>query len=90
MAASPLQSASRAGELVVFDSANAAIDLFAESETEFVLGKAVASAYDLVAGHHSVHTIQGSLEAGERRIQEIEARLQAAGRFKASAPWETQ
>jgi hypothetical protein len=70
-----------AGELVIFGPANAAIDIFAEVETEFVLGSAVASPRDLVTGHHSVHTSQAALEAGERRIKEIQARFLAEGRF---------
>jgi len=74
-----------AGEIVIFERASAAIDIFAKVETEFVPGSAVASPHDLVTGHHSVHTTQASLEAGEHRIKDIEARLRAAGRFNASA-----
>jgi redox-sensitive bicupin YhaK (pirin superfamily) len=70
-----------AGELVIFEPANTAIDFFAEVETEFVLGSAVAHPHDLVTGYYSVHTSQASLEAGERRIEEIQARLQAEGRL---------
>jgi hypothetical protein len=70
-----------AGELVIFEPANAAIDILAEAETEFVLGSAVASSHELVTGYHSVHTSQASLEAGERRIKEIQARLLAEGRL---------
>jgi redox-sensitive bicupin YhaK (pirin superfamily) len=70
-----------AGELAVFESANPAIDCFAEADTEFVVGSAVAHPHDLVTGYYSVHTSQAALEAGERRIDEIRARLQAEGRL---------
>jgi redox-sensitive bicupin YhaK (pirin superfamily) len=70
-----------AGELVIFEPANTAIDFFAEVDTEFVLGSAVAHPHDLVTGYYSVHTSQASLEAGERRIEELQSRLQAEGRL---------
>jgi redox-sensitive bicupin YhaK (pirin superfamily) len=70
-----------AGELVIFEPANTAIAFFAEADAEFVLGSAVAHPYDLVTGYYSVHTTQASLEAGEGRIEEIQARLQAEGRL---------
>jgi redox-sensitive bicupin YhaK (pirin superfamily) len=70
-----------AGELVVFEPADAAIDVFAEANTELVVGSAVAHPHDLVTGYYSVHTSPASLEAGERRIAEIQARLQAEGRL---------
>jgi redox-sensitive bicupin YhaK (pirin superfamily) len=70
-----------AGELVVFAASDTAIDLHASADTEFVLGSAVAHRHNLATGHYSVHTSQASLEAGERRIEEIQARLQAEGRL---------
>ena len=70
-----------AGELVIFEPANTAIDFFAEVDTEFVLGSAVAHPHDLVTGYYSVRTSQASLEAGERRIEELQSRLQAEGRL---------
>ena len=70
-----------AGELVIFEPANTAVEIFAEMDTEFVLGSAVSHPHDLVTGYYSVHTSQASLEAGEGRIREIQARLQAEGRL---------
>jgi redox-sensitive bicupin YhaK (pirin superfamily) len=70
-----------AGELAVFDPTDTAIAFFAEMDTEFVLGSAVAHPHDLVTGYYSVHTSQTSLEAGELRIEQIQARLQAEGRL---------
>jgi redox-sensitive bicupin YhaK (pirin superfamily) len=71
-----------AGEMVVFEPTNTAIDLYADEDSEFVLGSAVAHPHDLVLGYYSVHTSPASLAAGERRIEEIGARLQAEGRLR--------
>jgi redox-sensitive bicupin YhaK (pirin superfamily) len=65
-----------AGELVVFEPSNEAIDFSAEADTEFVLGSATSHPYELALGNYSVHTSPASLQAGERRIAEIQARLQ--------------
>jgi redox-sensitive bicupin YhaK (pirin superfamily) len=72
-----------AGELVTFEPSNAAIDIRADEDTEFVLGSAVAHPHDLVLGYYSVHTSQDSLETAERQIDEIGERLQQQGRLKA-------
>ena len=69
------------GELVIFESGNDAINVVAEMDTELVLGSAAAYSHNLVSGYHSVHTSRATLEAGERRINEIRARLRAAGRL---------
>lgn len=70
-----------AGELAIFEPSNRAIDFRAEADTEFVLGSAARHPHDLVLGHYSVHTSPASLEAGERRIAQIEARLRKEGRL---------
>jgi redox-sensitive bicupin YhaK (pirin superfamily) len=70
-----------AGELAVFDSADTAIDCYAETDSEFVLGSAVSHPYELALGFYSVHTSEASLQAGERRIAEIKVRLQKEGRL---------
>jgi hypothetical protein len=70
-----------AGELAVLESSNAAIDLAAEADTEFMIGSAVAHPHDLVLGSYSVHTSPASLRAGEQRLQEIQRRLQSEGRL---------
>jgi redox-sensitive bicupin YhaK (pirin superfamily) len=69
-----------AGELAVFDPSDSAIDFFADSETEFVLGSAVPHPHDLALGYYSVHTSEDSLIAGERRIEEIRKQLLQVGR----------
>jgi redox-sensitive bicupin YhaK (pirin superfamily) len=65
-----------AGELAVFEPSNQAIDFYAEADTEFVLGSAASHPYELALGNYSVHTSPAALQAGERRIAEIQARLQ--------------
>jgi hypothetical protein len=71
------------GELVAFEPSNAAIDFYALEDAEFVLGSAAPHPHDLVLGYYSVHTSPASLQAGERRINEIGARLQEEGRLRA-------
>ncbi len=72
-----------AGELVVFEPSNAAIDFQAEVDTEFVVGSAARHPHDLVLGYYSVHTSPTTLAEGERRIAEIQTRLQREGRLTA-------
>jgi redox-sensitive bicupin YhaK (pirin superfamily) len=69
------------GELAVFEPSNEAIDFHAENDAEFVLGSAASHPYELALGNYSVHTSQAALQAGERRIAEIKARLQQQGRL---------
>ena len=71
----------QAGELAIFEPSNEAIDLYAEADTEFVLGSAASHPHDLVLGHYSVHTSPASLRAGERRLAEIKVQLQKEGRL---------
>jgi redox-sensitive bicupin YhaK (pirin superfamily) len=70
-----------AGELAIFEPSGAAIEVYAEADTEFVLGSAAPHPHDLVLGYYSVHTSTASLALGERRIIEIRDRLQAEGRL---------
>jgi redox-sensitive bicupin YhaK (pirin superfamily) len=70
-----------AGEMVIFERSNAAIDFHAETDTELVVGSAAPHPHDLVLGYYSVHTSPAALVAGEGRIQEVQARLQAEGRL---------
>ena len=71
----------RAGELVAFEPSIEPIDFHASADTEFVLGSAVPHPHRLVLGNYSVHTSPQTLMAGERRIDEIRARLQEEGRL---------
>ncbi|MEA3065912.1 MAG: hypothetical protein QOJ27_2364 [Sphingomonadales bacterium] len=69
----------QAGELVAFDKSATAIDVRAEADSEFVLGSAAHHPHDLVLGYYSVHTSPKALEAAERHITEIRARLGSEG-----------
>lgn len=70
-----------AGELVIFEVGDTAIDFHADRDSDFVLGSAVPHPHDLVLGYYSVHTSRASLAAGERRIEEVRMRLQTEGRL---------
>jgi len=70
-----------AGELAIFEPSHDAIEFHAETDTEFVLGSAAPHAHDLVLGPYSVHTSAATLRAGERRLDEIQHRLQSEGRL---------
>ena len=67
------------GELAIFEPSNEAIDFSAVADTEFVLGSAAPHAYDLVLGQYSVHTSAATLQEAERRLAEIQHRLQNEG-----------
>ena len=70
-----------AGELAIFEPSHDAIDFRADTDTEFVLGSAAPHAHNLVLGPYSVHTSPATLRAAERRLEEIEHRLQSEGRL---------
>ena len=70
-----------AGELAIFEPSNNAMNIYAKEDADFVLGSAAADTHDLVRGQHSVHTSTATLRAGERRIDEIQQRLQNEGRL---------
>jgi redox-sensitive bicupin YhaK (pirin superfamily) len=70
-----------AGELVIFEESNQAIDFIAEGDATFVLGSAVKHPHDLVMGYYSVHTSESALAQGEAEIQRIGMRLQSEGRL---------
>jgi redox-sensitive bicupin YhaK (pirin superfamily) len=72
----------RAGELVVFEESNDAIELQAVGETSFVLGSAVKHPHPLVLGYYSVHTSADALARGEAEIERIGRRLRAEGRLQ--------
>src|SRR5258706_9554632 len=71
-----------AGELVVFEESNEALEFVARGDTGFVVGSAVKHPHDLVLGYYSVHTSVSALEKGEVEIQRIGRRLRAEGRLK--------
>ncbi|RUL69461.1 pirin family protein [Dyella choica] len=71
-----------AGDLVIFEESDHAIDVVAHDDVSFVLGAAVKHPYPLVMGKYSVHTNSRALAQGEAEIARIGQRLRAAGRLK--------
>jgi redox-sensitive bicupin YhaK (pirin superfamily) len=70
-----------AGQLVVFEESNGAIDVRADGATSFVIGSGVKHPHPLILGNYSVHTSAAALEQGEAEIQRIGRRLRAEGRL---------
>lgn len=70
-----------AGEMVVFEPGDTPLVLAASGKEDavFVLGSAVPHPYPLHLGNYSVHTSAQALEAGERRIGELDRKLKEAG-----------
>lgn len=70
-----------AGEMVIFEPGEAAIELRAseEADAKFVLGSAVPHPHPLHLGNYSVHTSAKALEMGELRIGELGKALTTAG-----------
>lgn len=71
----------QAGELVVFDASERAIDMEAAIDTSFVLGSAVSHPHELVTGMYSVHTTAQTLAQGESEIRRIGQLLRRDGRI---------
>lgn len=70
-----------AGEMIVFQESDQAIDIVAQGDSSFVLGSAVKHPHDLVMGRYSVHTSRPALEQGESEIRRIGALLRSEGRL---------
>lgn len=85
VAAGPLKTggdAVAAGELVVFEPSEQAIDFVAQGEeTRFVLGSAAPHPHELVLGSYSVHTSRAALTQGEAEIRRMGMELRQAGRL---------
>ncbi|GAA0907420.1 pirin family protein [Rothia nasimurium] len=71
-----------AGDLVIFEESNHAIDVVADDDLSFVLGAAAKHPYPLVTGKYSVHTNVNALAQGEAEIARIGRELRATGRLK--------
>lgn len=71
-----------AGDLVIFEEGEQAIDVVAQGDVSFVLGAAVKHPYPLVMGKYSVHTNARALAEGEAEIARIGHQLRAVGRLK--------
>jgi redox-sensitive bicupin YhaK (pirin superfamily) len=70
-----------AGELVVFEESNAAIEIEALGDTSLVFGSAVKHPHPLVLGYYSVHTSEEALARGEAGIERIGLQLRKEGRL---------
>ena len=70
-----------AGELVVFEESQAAIELQADGDASLVFGSAPKHPHPLVLGYYSVHTSAQALERGEAEIARIGDELRRAGRL---------
>jgi redox-sensitive bicupin YhaK (pirin superfamily) len=71
----------RHGDLVAFEPSSEAVEFKALTDTELVLGSAVAHEHDLVLGYYSVHTSPDALRDGEAHISSIKKRLLQEGRL---------
>jgi redox-sensitive bicupin YhaK (pirin superfamily) len=58
-------------EVLVFEDGEAAIDVVAQTDVEFVLGLAARHPHELVSGSYSVHTTRAALEQGEQEIARL-------------------
>jgi redox-sensitive bicupin YhaK (pirin superfamily) len=76
-----------AGEMIVFERAEAPLNLVAGDDTNavFVLGSAIPHAHALHLGHYSVHTSPDALARGEQRIAELGHKLRGAGDRRTSS-----
>jgi redox-sensitive bicupin YhaK (pirin superfamily) len=75
-----------AGEIVVFEPADSAIDMIATRSTRFVLGSAAPHPHDLVLGYYSVHTSADALRKGEAEIRRIGRGLRDNGTLRYARP----
>jgi redox-sensitive bicupin YhaK (pirin superfamily) len=60
-----------AQEVAVFEDGEAAIEVVAQDDVEFVLGSAPRHPHELVTGYYSVHTSCAALDQGEREIERL-------------------
>jgi redox-sensitive bicupin YhaK (pirin superfamily) len=69
------------GELLVFDRGDGGFRFRSQEGARLLFGSAQPHQHPLVLGSHSVHTSEGALERSEARIEQVAARLHAAGRL---------
>lgn len=74
-----LPAGARAGDMIVFEPGEVAIEFNARTDVEFVLGSAAPHPHELVLGNYSVHTSSASLREGEARIERIGRSLSRRG-----------
>src|SRR5262245_10397551 len=75
-----------AGEVVVFEPSEDAIELVATGRTRFVIGSAAPHPYELALGNYSVHTNPAALRQGEEEIRRIGRQLRDNGTLRYARP----
>ncbi len=75
-----------AGEVVVFEPSENAIEMVAHGATRFVLGSAAPHPHDLHLGNYSVHTSAEALRKGEEEIRRIGRKLRDNGTLRFARP----
>ncbi len=68
-------------ETVVFEPSEAAIDVVAHGDTEFIFGSAIQHPHAMHMGSYSIHTSAAALQQGEAGIARIGMQLRAQGRI---------
>ena len=68
-------------ETAVFEPSEAAIDLVAQGDTEFIFGSAIQHPHEMHMGSYSIHTSAAALQQGETGIARIGMQLRAQGRI---------
>jgi redox-sensitive bicupin YhaK (pirin superfamily) len=72
-----------AGELVIFEDGNQAVEIRALADCEFVLGSALRSPYDLVQSSGSIHASADALSRAQIQIERLAGELRKQGRLQA-------
>lgn len=72
-----LDAPASAGELVIFDDSDGAIEMRStgDADAKLVLGSAAPHPHSLHLGNYSVHTSADALKAGERHIMDVRKKL---------------
>jgi len=83
-----IDGAVTAGEMVVFDDSDAAIEIRSTGsvEAKLVIGSAKPHPHPLHLGHYSVHTSADALQAGERHITDLRKKLIERERQRRTQP----
>ena len=69
------------GELIAFETSNKAVEFFALSDAEFVIGSAAPHEHELALGYYSVHTTPAALRDGEAHISLLKSQMVREGRL---------
>jgi len=72
-----LDASVSAGEMVIFDDSDAAVEIRStgDADAKLVIGSAAPHPHPLHLGNYSVHTSADALKAGERHIKDLRKNL---------------